>query len=160
MTAAFFSGKDSTEPERPAVEIVPEQLHQLEGRVNLPKTGHPVQGSEPTCQNGPRPKDAHSSEAVCRDVLVTGIPAGSRIVSVTSWVKEPNSVDWKPRSRPEDDRSFCGIEGLQFLRRTLTQTTGPSGITVTWTAMNTRADRAGDAQVLVQFYPPTELAVR
>jgi hypothetical protein len=94
--------------------------------------------------------------AVTLGLIVTGIPVGSRIVSISAWVKESETADWRACSPYEDGRPFmdCGIEAFRFLERTPTLLHGTKGITVSWTAMNSSDAHSRDAQVFVQYAPP------
>jgi hypothetical protein len=132
---------------------------QQEGTVNVPKTGYVVQGADPTCQKNPDPDAPHgSSEAVCRDVVVRGIPPGSRLVSTRAYVKESGTGQWWLCTSREGQGTVrdCGIEHFRFLSAAPTVTAGPNEITVTWTAMNWSAERSREAQVLVQYQLPTQ----
>ena len=126
-------------------------MHQTEASVSVAKVEPGATGTDASCQKYPEAQYVHTP-SVCRDVVVADIPAGSMIKAVTPYVKEPGTADWKP-CQPRGDGPFmsCGIEGFRFLSMNPAIASGPNGVTVTWTAMNSSTERSRDAQVLVDF---------
>ncbi len=133
---------------------------QTETSVNVPRVESDAKASDRGCRKAlATTNNRVEAPSVCREVVVTDIPAGSRIRAVKPYVKEEGTADWRP-CQPVGEGVFmsCGIEAFVFASVAPAIASEPSGMTVTWMAVNSSRERSRDAQVVVEYEPPVSSA--